>query len=72
MATANKNLSNFNKSTLPKVADFKIGMVVSEWNKKITQALFKGACDTLLSCGVKETNIFVEYVALKEQETIKK
>ena len=62
MATANKNLSDYDMSTLPKATDFKIGIVVSEWNKKITQALFKGASDTLLSCGVKESNIFVEYV----------
>lgn len=62
MATANKNLSNYDKSTLPKAVDFKIGMVVSEWNIEITQDLAKGASETLLSCGVKESNIFVEYV----------
>lgn len=62
MATANKNLSNYDKSTLPKAVDFKIGMVVSEWNIEITQDLVKGASETLLSCGVKESNIFVEYV----------
>lgn len=62
MATANKNLSNYDKSTLPKAVDFKIGMVVSEWNIEITQDLVKGASETLLSCGVKESNIFVDYV----------
>ena len=62
MATSNKNLSNYDKSTLPKAVDFKIGMVVSEWNIEITQDLVKGASETLLSCGVKESNIFVEYV----------
>ena len=62
MASANKNLSNYDKSTLPKAVDFKIGMVVSEWNIEITQDLVKGASETLLSCGVKESNIFVEYV----------
>lgn len=62
MATANKNLSNYDKSTLPKAVDLKIGMVVSEWNIEITQDLAKGASETLLSCGVKESNIFVEYV----------
>ena len=62
MATANKNLFNYDKSTLPKAVDLKIGMVVSEWNIEITQDLAKGASETLLSCGVKESNIFVEYV----------
>lgn len=62
MATANKNLSNYDKSTLPKAVDFKIGMVVSEWNIEITKDLVKGASETLLSCGVKKSNIFVEYV----------
>ena len=62
MATSNKNLSNYDKSTLPKAVDLKIGMVVSEWNIEITQDLAKGASETLISCGVKESNIFVEYV----------
>lgn len=46
MATENKNLSNYDKSTLPKAVDFKIGMVVSEWNIEITQDLVKGASET--------------------------
>lgn len=62
MATENKNLSNYDKSTLPKAVDFKIGMVVSEWNIEITQDLVKGASETLLSCGLKESNIFIDYV----------
>lgn len=39
-----------------------IGIVVSEWNTPITEALLKGATDTLIAAGVKEEDIIVEYV----------
>ena len=32
MATALKNLSDYNKENIPNGADFKVGIVVSEWN----------------------------------------
>lgn len=62
MATINKNLSEYNKDILPNGADFKIGIVVSEWNDNITFNLLKGAKEALLDNGVKEENIFVHYV----------
>lgn len=36
----------------------RIGIVVSEWNSEITEALFEGAKKTLIENGVKEKNIF--------------
>ena len=57
MATANKNLSNYDKSKLPNAKDFKFGVVVSEWNDTITNGLFKGVYDTLLDCGAQPENI---------------
>ena len=51
MATANKNLSDYNKSTIPNAKDFRFGIVVSEWNPKITEGLYKGAFDALIDCG---------------------
>lgn len=42
MATANKNLSEYNKADLIDARDLKIGLVVSEWNDKITNGLFRG------------------------------
>ena len=36
MATANRNLSEYNKEFIPNGADFKIGIVVSEWNDNVT------------------------------------
>jgi len=57
MATKNKNLSHYDKSTIPNAKDFRFGIVVSEWNDKITEGLYKGAYEALLDCGVDESNI---------------
>ena len=57
MATQNKNLSEYNKNELPNAADFRFGIVVSEWNSHITQGLYQGAIDALLDCGALESNI---------------
>jgi len=47
---------------LPDGSSFKIGIVVSEWNADITNALLEGAKETLLKAGVLEDNIEVLYV----------
>ncbi len=57
MATANKNLSEYNKATIPSAADFRFGIVVSAWNDIITNGLFEGAKAALLDCGAKSENI---------------
>lgn len=57
MATSLKNLSEFDKNTIPNGADFKIGIVVSEWNDHITSKLLEGANATLIEQGVKVENI---------------
>ncbi|MEP0132152.1 MAG: 6,7-dimethyl-8-ribityllumazine synthase [Eudoraea sp.] len=57
MATSNKNLSVYDKKTIPNAKALRFGIVVSEWNSKITEGLFKGAESTLLDCGVKQDNI---------------
>ena len=57
MATENTNLSYYDASTLPDATNFRIGIVVSEWNSTITEGLLKGAMDTLVDCGVAESNI---------------
>jgi len=62
MATANKNLSVYDKNNIPNGADFKIGIVVSEWNDDITFNLLKGAKQALLDNGVKSENILVKFV----------
>ncbi len=62
MATANTNLSNYDKSALPDASDFKIGIVVSEWNSKVTNGLLDGALAALTDCGVSKSNISIHKV----------
>jgi len=57
MATANHNLSNYDKATIPNAKDFRFGIVVSEWNTEITEGLWQGAFDALIDCGVLKENI---------------
>ena len=57
MATANKNLSEYDKNSIPSAKDFRFGIVVSEWNDKITEGLFSGAEKALLDCDATPDNI---------------
>jgi 6,7-dimethyl-8-ribityllumazine synthase len=58
VALKNKNLSQFDTTQVPDASAFCFGIVTSEWNPEITDALFKGAKETLLQFNVKEENIF--------------
>lgn len=62
MATIHRNLSVYDKNTIPNGADFKVGIVVSEWNDTITLKLLEGAKQTLVDNGVPEANILVRFV----------
>jgi len=62
MATALKNLSEYIPSRFGDFRKTRIGIVVSEWNERITDALFDGAMETLLKEGVIEKNIVVKSV----------
>lgn len=57
MATINKNLSDYDKTTIPNASNFRFGIVVSEWNENITEGLYKGAHKALIDNGVKPSNI---------------
>ncbi|WP_158961293.1 6,7-dimethyl-8-ribityllumazine synthase [Myroides fluvii] len=57
MATANKNLSAYDKTKLPSATDMKVGIVVSNWNDAITEGLFDGAKRTLVDCGLQEEGL---------------
>ena len=57
MATQNKNLSDYDKTKLPNAKEFRFGIVVSEWNDKITEGLYNGAVEALLDCGALNENI---------------
>lgn len=62
MATKYHNLSSYNPATVPNGEGMKVGIVVSEWNENITNALLDGAYNTLVKHGVKEENIIVDFV----------
>ncbi len=57
MATANKDLSAYDKDTIPNAKHFRFGIVVSEWNEQITEGLFQGAYDALTDNEVSQNNI---------------
>ena len=57
MASALKNLSTYDETTLPNCKDMKFGIVVADWNKEITHALYEACYDTLIKHGALEKNI---------------
>lgn len=57
MATTNKNLSSFSNKNIGDIADKKFGIVISEWNSEITEALYSGAVETLIQNGAIKDNI---------------
>ena len=57
MATKNTNLSTYNKDEAPNAKGLRFGIVISQWNKNITDGLLKGVNDTLIDCGVLTTDI---------------
>lgn len=62
MSSANKNLSSVEGTEIPDAKSFKFGVVYSEWNSEITNALKQGAIKTLLANGALEENIVVKTV----------
>ncbi|TDN87971.1 6,7-dimethyl-8-ribityllumazine synthase [Salegentibacter sp. 24] len=57
MATEGNNLSNYDKNKLPDASDFRIGIVVSEWNDEITEGLYNGAYNALVENKVQPKRI---------------
>ena len=62
MASAIKNLSDYRKTDLTVNEDTVVGIVVSEWNEEVTNALANGAIISLLDNGIKRDNIKLKYV----------
>jgi 6,7-dimethyl-8-ribityllumazine synthase len=62
MASALKNLSSYDESTIPSAKEMSFGIVVSEWNKEITHALYEACYKTLIKHGAKKENIFTVQV----------
>jgi len=57
MATINKNLSVYDKNSIPDAKNFRFGIVVSEWNDTITEALCFGAITGFLENEVPSEHI---------------
>lgn len=57
MAAKNKNLSAFSDKNIKDVSGKNFGIVVSEWNPEVTEALYSGAFETLRQYGVPKENI---------------
>ena len=62
MASNLKNLSEYSDKNTRNITNKKFGVVVSEWNDTITEALLEGALETLLDQGAQRENIKVHYV----------
>jgi 6,7-dimethyl-8-ribityllumazine synthase len=57
MASALKNLSQYDEHNVPDAGELRFGIVVAEWNAHITHALYEGCFDTLTKHGAKPENI---------------
>ncbi len=60
MATA--DLSSYDPSSVPDASAMKFGIVVSDWNNRITFSLLEGSLNTLRKFGAGNENIFVKHV----------
>ena len=57
MASALKNLSSYDASKVPSCEGMRFGIIVSEWNTEITEALYEGSRDTLLKFGASPEDV---------------
>lgn len=62
MATSMKNLSDYDPDIIPSASGMQIGIVVSEWNRDITDSLLQGAVDTLLRQHADKDHITIKHV----------
>lgn len=62
MASALKNLSNYDEEQLPSAGSFSFGIVVADWNPEITHALYEGCYDTLVKHGAQPDQIHTAQV----------
>lgn len=62
MASALQNLSKYDEINIQDASSLRIGIVVSEWNSDITNALLEGALETLMKHQVKTDNVVISKV----------
>jgi 6,7-dimethyl-8-ribityllumazine synthase len=56
------NLSAYYPESVPDASEMRFGIVVSDWNSKITWALLEGAVNRLKQHGTDDENIIVKHV----------
>jgi 6,7-dimethyl-8-ribityllumazine synthase len=56
------NLSVYDHGSIPDASNMRFGIVVSDWNNKITWALLEGAVSTLKQHGTHTENIVIKHV----------
>ncbi|UII27774.1 6,7-dimethyl-8-ribityllumazine synthase [Fulvivirga maritima] len=57
MASSQKNLSDYSSKNIQDISNKKFAIVVSEWNDEVTEALYSGAYETLITNGADRNNI---------------
>ncbi len=62
MAEKKKNLSEFIPFKFSSAQNMEIGIVVSEWNDRITDSLLNGAVQALMEHGVRNEKIRIHHV----------
>lgn len=62
MTEKKTNLSDYDPKAIPNGKKYRIGVIAAEWNPTVTDAMLKGAVDTLRENGVKEENLMVKRV----------
>ncbi len=62
MATTLKNLSHYSDKNLVDISDKKFAIIVAEWNAEITEALLKGAVETLKYHGAVSSHLKTVFV----------
>ena len=62
MASNLKNLGDHSEKNMVSIKNKRIGIVVSEWNDQVTDALLSAAYEILVAQGAKSKNIIIKYV----------
>lgn len=62
MSSSHNSLNSLDLGNVPSAKNLKFGIVVSKWNKQITDNLLKGCLDLLTQKGANKIDIEVIYV----------
>ena len=57
MASSLKSLSDYSSKNLVDISNCRFAIVVSEWNEGVTESLYNGAYETLVTQGAQADNI---------------